>query len=72
MSFVPWFAEKRITTIKTYERCSKCNTLYETGPFRNMNANGENAYSSIVIDGIEYHLCPKCTNEVYKFINQNK
>ena len=61
-----------VMEMKTFKRCDKCGDVYDTSPFHNMLGNGELAYSSIEIYGHNYDLCPKCTNELYEFINRKE
>ena len=56
----------------TVEKCDICTTLYDTSPFANMSANGELLYSHINIYGINHNLCPKCTSELYWFLEKRK
>lgn len=54
--------------LKNYRKCDKCRKLYDISPFANMLGNGELAYSKIEVFGDRYDLCPKCTNDLHKFL----
>ena len=56
----------------TAEQCTICKKLYNTSPFANMSGDGELLYSHINIYGTNYNLCPKCTWELYKFLEAEK
>ena len=61
--------------LKNKKLCNRCNSIYNVGPFENMNAAGTLTYSRIKLTysriklyDFELDLCPACTKAVYDFI----
>lgn len=58
--------------LNSYKKCDMCDKIYDTSPFACMLGNGERADAQIEIHGDTYHLCPKCTYEIWKTLNRRR
>lgn len=59
--------QKALSGIK---ECARCHTQFSDRPFGNMNGMGERTVADLQLYNNAYHLCPKCTHELYKWITE--
>lgn len=52
----------------TYKKCTRCEEFYKIDGFGAMSGNGETLHSSIQVYDKKYDLCPKCTHQLWLFV----